>query len=117
PRKRFPADQEEAAREQIMDAIGEIAAAAAGRGEKIIGMAGATDGGDLLFHEACAAFHIDTEVFMPVPELTYRATAMSGQPGWAERYHGVLSRAKEHNDEAMHILARSDTLPSWLQGK
>jgi SMODS and SLOG-associating 2TM effector domain 1/Protein of unknown function (DUF4231) len=117
PHPRFPADQEEAAREQIMHAIHEIAVAAAGRQEQIIGMAGATDGGDLLFHEVCAELGIDTEVFLPVPELTYRATAMSGQPGWAERYHGVLSRAKEHNDEAMHILARSDTLPSWLQGK
>jgi len=114
---RFPADQEEAAKEQIKHAIREIAVAAAGRQEQIIGMAGATDGGDLLFHEACAELNIDTEVYLPVPELTYRATAMSGQPGWAERYHGVLSRAKENNKEAMHILARSDALPAWLQGK
>ena len=46
---RFPADQEEAAKEQIKHAIREIAVAAAGRQEQIIGMAGATDGGACCF--------------------------------------------------------------------
>jgi hypothetical protein len=115
---RFPASQVGIARERIRDAIREIAAAAAERQERIVGMAGASDGGDLLFHEACAELGIDTEVFLPVPELAYRATAMSGQPSrWAERYHAVLSRAKEKKEDRVHVLAPTDTLPAWLQSR
>lgn len=111
---RFPADREETAREKIKEEISAIKATADGRQEKLIGLAGATDGGDLLFHEVCAELGIDTEVFLPVPELAYRATAMSGRPGWVERYHAVLTRATENG---VHILARTDRLPAWLQGK
>ena len=81
--------------QQITEAIRAIKAAADGQGEQLIGMAGATDGGDVLFHEACAELGIDTEVFLPVPELAYRATATSGWPGWVERYHAVLRRVRE----------------------
>jgi hypothetical protein len=42
---------------------------------------------------------------------------MSGQAGWAERYHGVLSRVKERNETGVHTLARTDALPAWLLGK
>ena len=114
---RFPASKEKTAKEQIKDAISTIRAAADERQEQLIGMAGATDGGDLLFHEACADLGIDTEVFLPVPELTYRATAMSGRSGWVERYHAVLSRAREKKEDGVYILARTDTLPAWLQGR
>jgi SMODS and SLOG-associating 2TM effector domain 1/Protein of unknown function (DUF4231) len=114
---RFPADQATTAREQIKDAIRKIAAAAAARKEKIIGMAGAADGGDLLFHEACDDLGIDTEVYLPVPELTYGAMTTSGQPGWAERYYGVLGKVKDKNEKGVHTLARTDALPAWLQGK
>jgi hypothetical protein len=118
---RFPASKEQTAKEEITSAIRAIKAAADGRDEQLIGMAGATDGGDLLFHEACAELGIDSEVFLPVPELTYRATAMSGRPGWVERYHAVLTRtketAKEKQRDGLHILARTDTLPAWLQSR
>ncbi len=120
---RFPASQEQTAREQITDAMRAIKTMADGRGEQLIGMAGATDGGDVLFHEACAELGIDTEVFLPVPELVYRATATSGWPGWVERYHAVLRRVREkareknEQEDGVHILARSDRLPPWLQGR
>lgn len=120
---RFPASRENTAREKITEAISAIKAAADRQGEQLIGMAGATDGGDLLFHEACAELGIDTEVFLPVPELAYRATAMAGRSGWAERYHAALTRAKEkakdkgNQEDGVHILARADTLPVWLSGR
>ena len=127
-RRRFPARQEQTAKEKIKEEISAIKDTADARQETLIGMAGATDGGDLLFHEACAELGIDTEVFLPVPELTYRATAMSGRAGWVERYHAVLTRAKDKakekgkgkgkgKDDGVHILARSDRLPPWLQGR
>ena len=119
---RFPADKEDAARKKIKEAVCEIQAAAEERNEQLLGMAGATDGGDLLFHEVCAERGIDTEVFLPVPELAYRATAMSGRSGWAERYHAVLTKAMEKTKErgrehGVHVLSRTDTLPLWLWGR
>jgi SMODS and SLOG-associating 2TM effector domain 1/Protein of unknown function (DUF4231)/Tetratricopeptide Repeats-Sensor len=121
--ERFPGHQEQTAKEQILEAIRAIKAVADGQGEQLIGLAGATDGGDVLFHEACAELGIDTEVFLPVPELAYRATATSGWPGWVERYHAVLGwvreRAREKNkkEDGVHILARADQRPTWLQGR
>ena len=120
---RFPAGQEEMAKAEITRTIRAIKAAADGQGEQLIGMAGATDGGDVLFHETCAELGIDTEVFLPVPELAYRAMATSGRRGWLERYHAVLRRArerareKERLEDGVHILARADRLPAWLQGR
>ena len=120
---RFPARQEQMAKEQITEAIRAIKAAADGQGEQLIGMAGASDGGDVLFHEACAELGIDTEVFLPVPELAYRVTATSGWPGWVERYHAVLRRVREKareknkKEDGVHVLARTDRLPAWLQGR
>jgi hypothetical protein len=121
---RFPASEETAARQRIKEAVIAIKTEAGKRQEQLLGMAGATDGGDLLFHEVCAELEIeiDTEVFLPVPELAYRATAMSGRSGWAERYHAVLTRATENakakgREDGVHVLARSDTLPAWLQGR
>jgi hypothetical protein len=120
---RFPASKEQTAKERITEAVRAIKAAADRQGEQLIGMAGATDGGDLLFHEACAELGIDTEVFLPVPELAYRATATSGRPGWVERYHAVLrrvsekARAENKKEDGVHVLARADRLPAWLQGR
>lgn len=114
-RPRFPASQEHTAKERIKQAIRGILErdAATRKHTTLVGMAGASDGGDLLFHEACADLGVDTQVFLPVPELTYRATAMSGQPSrWTERYHAALRNARE-----VHTLARADLLPGWLQSK
>lgn len=120
---RFPASCEATARDQITAAIVDIKIAADRQGEQLIGMAGASDGGDVLFHEACAELGIDTEVFLPVPELTYRATAMADWPGWVERYHAVLRRVRERarengqREDGVQVLARADRLPAWLQGR
>ena len=108
---RFPASQEDAAAAGIARAIEGIVAAAAKRHERIIGMAGLADGGDLLFHEACQRLGVPTQVLLPVPERVYRATAMSRQASrWADRYYAALRSAAE-----VFTLARTDTLPGWLQ--
>ena len=111
-RPRFPAGQENTARAQIEQAVREIHAAAKGRKERVIGMAGALNGGDLLFHEVCHELGIETLVFLPVPEIAYRATAISGPAaGWADRYHVVLGKAAK---EKVLTLARTETPPGWL---
>ena len=111
PHPRFPASQEDVAAARIKQAIEEIAAAAAERQERIVGLAGVSDGGDLLFHEACHQLGVETQVLLPVPELVYRATAISRQASrWADRYHAAL-----RNASAVLTLAHTDTLPGWLQ--
>jgi hypothetical protein len=111
PHPRFPPDREGAAGDAIRERLVEIKAAAEQEdGVQLLGIAGASDGGDLLFHEACHELGVETHVLLPVPELVYRATAMSRQASrWAERYHTALRRATE-----VRTLARSHTLPGWL---
>ena len=112
-RPRFPADQESTAQDRIRQAVRDTVLAAKKRDEKTIGVAGVSDGGDLLFHEACRELGVETHVLLPVPELAYRATAISGQASrWADRYHAALSNATE-----VLILAHTDTLPRWLQAR
>jgi hypothetical protein len=108
---RFPHGQESVAREAIREKVAEIKAAVMTEQlVEVIGIAGASDGGDLLFHEVCHDLEIRTHVLLPVPELVYRATALSRQASrWAERYHAALRRA-----ERVRILARSEALPGWL---
>jgi len=107
---RFPADQEDTAKAAIIRAIRTFDEAARERQERIIGMAGASDGGDLLFHEACHDLGIETRVFLPVPERAYRTTAISGQASrWADRYHVALRNANK-----VLTLARTEALPGWL---
>ena len=120
---RFPAKMEEMVKAEITKVIRAIKVRAGNHGEQLIGMAGAADGGDLLFHEVCAELGIDTEVFLPVPELAYRASATSGWPGWVERYHAVLrlvsekAREQGKREDGVHVLARADRLPTWLQDR
>jgi hypothetical protein len=111
---RFPPDKEEVAFEAIRDKVGEIKAAAEKEdGAELVGIAGASDGGDLLFHEACYELGIRTHVLLPLPELVYRATALSRQASrWAERYHAALRRAKK-----VRTLARNLTMPGWLAAR
>jgi hypothetical protein len=108
---RFPPDKEQVAREAIRNKVGEIKAAAEkDDGVELLGIAGAADGGDLLFHEVCHELGIGTHVLLPVPELVYRATALSRQASrWAERYHAALRRAT-----VVRTLARNLTMPGWL---
>ena len=111
---RFPPDKEEVAFQAILEKVGEIRAVAEKEdGAELLGIAGASDGGDLLFHEACHELGIRTHVLLPVPELVYRATALSRQASrWAERYHAALHRAKK-----VRTLARNLTMPGWLASR
>lgn len=92
PSPRFPADKERVARDAIRDRVAAIKEkvitefAQNESGADVIGIAGASDGGDLLFHEVCLELGIKTHVLLPVPELDYRRTALSRQASrWAER--------------------------------
>ena len=82
----------------------------------VVGFAGASDGGDILFHECCHSGEgeeaIPTEVFLPVPDRQYRGTALRGTGSgttWLHRYITVLERSR-----TVHTLNPTVGLPSWV---
>jgi hypothetical protein len=78
-------------------------------------MAGAMDGGDILFHDCCAELGIPTEVFLPVPGGEYRAAVHDAPSAtgasWLRRHIDVLERS---GNDHVHVLDRADGLPTWV---
>lgn len=120
-RSRFPSDYEPAARAAIAQIVAEIRRSSGGdlpaepgsdesatSAVDLVGAAGATHGGDVLFHEVCQELGIPTEVLMPFPEQIYRATAVSGRADeWVERYHRVRDSSQ------VFTMLSSEDRPAW----
>ncbi len=81
---RFPPECETKARLAIRSVMRSIAAA----GGLVLGIAGAADGGDILFHEVCAELGIESEVCLALPADEY--VHASVQPSWNERFQRLL---------------------------
>lgn len=106
----FPADKVDAAKAAIRKSLQEVLTASGADGDRLIGVAGASDGGDLLFHEVCQELEIPTEVMLPLPKRDYLATVQADHAsGWAGRYHQVFRAATQ-----VHVLSRTAQLPPWL---
>jgi hypothetical protein len=82
---RFPPECEMKARLAVRSFVLDVAAAAQG---PVLGMAGAADGGDILFHEVCEELGIESEVCLALPAAEYVRTSV--QHSWTERFHDVL---------------------------
>jgi hypothetical protein len=82
-RPRFPPECETKARSAIRSVLQNIAAVGA-----VFGIAGAADGGDILFHEVCAELGIESEVCLALPAAEYVRTSV--QDSWTERFHRLL---------------------------
>jgi hypothetical protein len=82
---RFPPECERKARLAIRSILESIAAAAKG---PVLGIAGAADGGDILFHEVCAELYIESEVCLALPAAEFIHTSV--QISWAERFRRLL---------------------------
>jgi hypothetical protein len=82
---RFPPACETKAREAIKSVMLDIANAASG---PVLGIAGAADGGDILFHEVCAELGVESEVCLALPPAEYVRTSV--QASWADRFHRLL---------------------------
>jgi hypothetical protein len=54
----------------------------------VLGIAGAADGGDILFHEVCAELGIESEVCLARPAAEYVQTSV--QASWTERFYSLL---------------------------
>jgi hypothetical protein len=80
---RFPPECETKARLAIRSVMRDIAAQGS-----VLGIAGAADGGDILFHEVCAELGIESEVCLALPPAEYVRTSV--QASWVGRFHRLL---------------------------
>jgi hypothetical protein len=103
---RFPAYREDVARQAIERAI---AAEQIAEGNAI-GLAGGSNGGDILFHEVCHQNNIKTELYLPIPEDEYVGRSVLPAGGdWLARFKSLRDYAP------VHVLQASVELPEWLR--
>lgn len=104
---RFPPDREPIARTAIHDAIEHVVA-----GEcRVLGVAGAASGGDILFHEVCAEVGISTRLYLALPPDVYVAESVApAGPEWVQRFWVVHARHR-----SAPVLAQTKDPPTWLR--
>lgn len=108
---RFPPGQERAAaaaiRAELERLAGDDAASCAG-------IAGGASGGDLLFHEACAALGVRSRLRLALPPGRFMACSVTPAGGdWEERFRAVSGRLKQTSE----VLSEEESLPGWLVRK
>jgi hypothetical protein len=106
---RFPPipEAEEKATELIRAAI-EEEKRRAGNGP-INGIAGGASGGDIIFHEQCAALGIPTELLLALPRDAFAAASVADAgPNWVDRYRALWQRLD------VKVLSQTEALPDWL---
>jgi hypothetical protein len=108
---RFPASCEPRARAAIRDAIEEGAGSAPG---KVLGIAGAASGGDILFHEVCGELGVDTRVRLALaPEAFLAESVAPAGAAWVRRFRALLERLSG----TLAILQPDARMPGWLHTK
>jgi len=104
---RFPPEKEPLARAAIEEAVRREAA----RGTGLAGLAGAASGGDILFHEVCAALSIPTKLYLALPPEQYVAESVApAGADWIRRFWAIVQRQQD-----APVLADTKDLPGWLQ--
>ena len=107
---RFPASREAAATEAIRKSV--LFEKEAANGIPIKGIAGAANGGDIIFHEVCRAAGIPTEILLALPENEYAAESVNdGGREWTERFRKLI------RETPPQILGNSKELPPWVAGR
>ncbi|HLK93050.1 MAG TPA: hypothetical protein VKZ18_24360 [Polyangia bacterium] len=107
---RFPASREAAATEAIRRQV--LREKEAANGAEIKGIAGAANGGDIIFHEVCRREGIPTEVLLALPATEYAAESVNdGGPAWTERFRKIV------RETPPRVLGGSKELPSWVAGR
>jgi len=77
-----------------------------------LGIAGGACGGDILFHEACAALGIPTRLYLALPPDRFQVESVQqGGPRWVERYRALCERSPAR------VLQDDKALPRWLADK
>ncbi len=87
---RFPQYAEPIARRAILNVLEEEKT----KGQ-VLGMAGAANGGDILFLEACRQLGIPFEILLAIPESEFiEASVKAANGNWVERFHALASLSK-----------------------
>ena len=108
---RFPAAKEPVARECIKTAIVERLAQISGSAPR--GLAGAANGGDILFLEVCAELGIPTDLYLALPPDPFgEASVKDSVPAWERRYEDLVAK-----HPGFRTLSESRELPAWLREK
>jgi hypothetical protein len=111
PSPRFPntPECERLARDAVERELRAEMDAAKATGASLLAVAGGANGGDIIFHEACADLGVDTMLLLALPPAEFAARSVqSGGPGWMERFRRLCDRTTPR------ILAMSEELPGWL---
>ncbi|MGK7911291.1 MAG: tetratricopeptide repeat-containing protein [Synechococcus sp.] len=125
PSPRFPNRCAPQARELIRDRVLAIKQTVENRDRprKLLGIAGAASGGDILFHEVCREEGIPTEILLACPQTDYiRASVIADEGNWVERFKGLVETPQSvvrylNQDQNFSALSAEQRLPSWLRAK
>jgi hypothetical protein len=110
---RFPASAEAAAHAAIKQSVEALIVSPNSPGTTV-GIAGGASGGDLLFHETCAALSIPTllRLALPIDEYLEASVAPAGSD-WVRRFHALIDRL---GSDSIRVLDDSIKLPHSLTG-
>ena len=91
---RFPQDKELMARAAIRAKLLQVLNRSA---KGVRGLAGGACGGDILFHELCREFDIQTDMYLalPVNEFLEQSVAFAG-PSWVSRFKKLMEQVPVH---------------------
>ncbi len=113
PTPRFPAGA--AYTERAARALREqLACLVENEPDACLGIAGGACGGDLLFHEACAALGVSSRLRLTSPPGRFLAHSVThAGPEWESRFRETARRLKSATD----VLSENEELPGWLVRK
>ena len=90
PAPRFPEYAEPIARREILKVLENEKAKG-----PVLGIAGAANGGDILFLEACRQLDIPFEILLALPEAEFVDESVKASTGnWVKRFHALASLSK-----------------------
>ena len=106
---RFPADKVDVAKQKIAEAV---AAEREVAGGVAYAVAGAANGGDILFLKVCEEADIPAHILLALPREKYvKASVAAAGPQWVEEFNRLV---RAHPSR---VLGESKELPDWLQEK
>jgi hypothetical protein len=103
---RFPESQELRAKERIRDALSQLQ----GEGSRLMVLASAAPGSDIISHEICGELGIDSTVCLPLAKDVFAPLAFGALDSWRSRFLKLVSQ-----HPPLELSDRKD-LPQWLQG-
>ena len=110
-RRRFPAEMELLVKQKIEEAVLSEKELAKGQ---VLGIAGGFSGGDILFHEVCAAHAIPTLLCLTRSKEEYVGTWVTNIGcEWVERFNRLLEQLQGKCPPAVRVHL-FEKLPDWL---